>query len=305
MDRIVKADRADLEEILSLQYLAYQSEAALFGNTDIPPLKQTIDEVADEYEQGLILKLTDENGNIIGSIRAKEAEGTVYIGKLMVHPDHRCKGYGSKLLAEIEHCFPGKRYELFTSTRSEDNIRLYQKNGYREFDRRAVRGDLIFVYMENLKKLFEVKECPDLEIVKGLFTEYSHIQGAESCFVSFDKELNDLSGFYKGGAILVGYEDVEPVACIALKKIDDEVCEAKRLYIKPENRGNGYARIMLNVMLNKAGELGFKELTFTTKPSVMEIGYELYKRMGFEEVSEKDGIVSMRMELDKKKVEKK
>ena len=45
--------------------------------------------------------------------------------------------------------------------------------------------------------------------------------------------------------------------------------------------------------------VGFNEVTFTTKPSVMEIGYRLYKRMGFEEVSEKDGIVSMRMELEK------
>jgi len=74
MDKIAKADRADLEEILSLQYLAYQSEAALFGNTDIPPLNETIAEVEDEYEQGLILKLTDEEGNIIGSVRAKEVE---------------------------------------------------------------------------------------------------------------------------------------------------------------------------------------------------------------------------------------
>ncbi len=44
-------------------------------------------------------------------------------------------------------------------------------------------------------------------------------------------------------------------------------------------------------------ELGFKEVTFTTKPEVMKVGYELYKRMGFEEVGEKDGIVSMRMSL--------
>ena len=43
--------------------------------------------------------------------------------------------------------------------------------------------------------------------------------------------------------------------------------------------------------------LGFKKVTFTTKPSVMQIGYGLYKRMGFKEVSEKDGIVSMKMEL--------
>ena len=146
---------------------------------------------------------------------------------------------------------------------------------------------------------FEVKVCNKTEIIKELFVEYSNIRGAESCFVSFDKELNDLVGFYEGGAMLVGYEDENSVACIAIKKIDDETCEAKRLFIKPEHRGNGYARIMLNSMLDKAGELGFKEVTFTTKPSVMEIGYGLYKRMGFEEVSEKDGIVSMRMELEK------
>ena len=88
------------------------------------------------------------DNEIIGSVRAKEQNGTVYIGKLMVHPDYRCKGYGSKLLAEIESYFPKKRYELFTSTRSKDNIRLYQKMGYTIFDCKAVNDDLQFVYME-------------------------------------------------------------------------------------------------------------------------------------------------------------
>ena len=54
--KITKAGKADLEEILALQYLAYQSEAALFGNKDIPPLKETIGEVEAEYDKGLILK---------------------------------------------------------------------------------------------------------------------------------------------------------------------------------------------------------------------------------------------------------
>lgn len=84
---ITKTARKDLEEILQLQYLAYQSEAALFGNKDIPPLKETIEEVIAEFE-------------------------------------------------------------LFTSTRSVDNIRLYESVGYREFDRRAVDDELVFVYME-------------------------------------------------------------------------------------------------------------------------------------------------------------
>ncbi|WP_298529014.1 GNAT family N-acetyltransferase [uncultured Ruminococcus sp.] len=145
---IKKAERADLQEILQLQYLAYQSEADLFGSRDIPPLKQTLDEVAEEFSGGIILKMTDDMGNIIGSVRAKESCGTVYIGKLMVHPDYRRKGFGTKLLSEIEQCFPGRRYELFTSTRSLDNIRLYQKLGYAVFDRKAVNDELEFVYME-------------------------------------------------------------------------------------------------------------------------------------------------------------
>ncbi len=144
---------------------------------------------------------------------------------------------------------------------------------------------------------FEVRECSDTEVVKKLFKEYSQIKGAESCFVSFDKELADLEAFYSGGALLVGYEDEQPVACIAVKKLNDTTCEAKRLFIKPEYRGKGYARIMLNTMLDKTKALGFREVTFTTKPSVMQVGYGLYKRMGFVETAEKDGIVSMKMKL--------
>ncbi len=144
---IYKAGLEDLQEILQLQYLSYQSEAALFGSRDIPPLKQTLDEVIAEYNNGIVLKMTDDDV-IVGSIRAKERNGTVYIGKLMVHPDYRRNGYGTKLLTEIEKYFPDKRYELFTSTRSTDNIRLYRNLGYKMFDRKAVTDELQFVYME-------------------------------------------------------------------------------------------------------------------------------------------------------------
>jgi len=148
MCKIYEAKEKVLQEILDLQYLAYQSEAALFGSKDIPPLKQTLEEVKDEFLRGTILKLVNDTDIIIGSVRAKEDKGTVYIGKLMVHPDHRHKGYGSKLLKEIENYFPQKRYELFTSTKSKNNIRLYQKMGYEIFNTEAVNDELHFVYME-------------------------------------------------------------------------------------------------------------------------------------------------------------
>ena len=145
---IYQANFDDLQEILQLQYLSYQSEAALFGSKDIPPLKKTLDEVIDEYKSGVILKMVNDENTIIGSVRAKETNGTAYIGKLMVHPNYRRNGYGTRLIKKIEEYFPNKRYELFTSTRSKDNIRLYQSLGYRIFDCKAINDELQFVYME-------------------------------------------------------------------------------------------------------------------------------------------------------------
>lgn len=145
--KIQKAEYDDLSEILQLQYLAYQSEAELLGNKDIPPLKQTLNEIISEYNDGIILKI-ENKGAIIGSVRAVLKNDTVYIGKLMVHPDFRRRGLGKKLLSEIESYFLNKRYELFTSTRSKDNIRLYESLGYRPFDEKKIDDKLIFVYLE-------------------------------------------------------------------------------------------------------------------------------------------------------------
>ena len=146
--KITMASEEDLQEILELQHLAYQSEAALFGRQDIQPLTETLDELAEEYKAGTVLKMTDDNGKIIGSVRGKEADGTLYIGKLMVHPDHQRKGYGRRLVTAIEECCPGRRYELFTSTRSVNNIRLYESLGYKKFDERDADGEIRFVYLE-------------------------------------------------------------------------------------------------------------------------------------------------------------
>ena len=143
----------------------------------------------------------------------------------------------------------------------------------------------------------EVKCSEDYSTIKELFIEYSQIKGAEGCFISFDKELADLKIFYSGGAILVGYEEEEPFGCIAIKKVDDDTAEAKRLYIKPKYRGKGYSRIMLNSMISKARELGYNDICFTTRPDVMEVAYNLYKRMEFEETGYNNGVVSMKIVL--------
>ena len=61
-----------------------------------------------------------------------------------------------------------------------------------------------------------VKECDNKDAAIALIREYSTIKGAEKCFVSLDKELADLESYYKGGALLLGYEGDKPIATIAI-----------------------------------------------------------------------------------------
>jgi len=145
--QILKATYDDLPKILDLQKLAYLSEAKLLNDYTIQPLTQTLQELETEFANNTILKMV-EKYNIIGSVRAYEKNNRVYIGKLMVHPDYQKNGYGTKLLTAIEALYENKIFELYTSSKSEKNIKLYMKNGYKEFKREKISDNLEMVYME-------------------------------------------------------------------------------------------------------------------------------------------------------------
>ncbi len=133
---------------MDLQYLAYQSEAKLFSSSDIPPLKQTLQDVQQEHQRGIVLKAVDSSGMIVGSVRAHSANNTLYVGKLIVHPERQRKGIGTALLLEVERLHPGKRCELFTSSRSHNNIRMYERLGYKILKTEQVTDELSFVYLD-------------------------------------------------------------------------------------------------------------------------------------------------------------
>ena len=146
---IQKAEMDDLEEILALQKLAYQSEAKLNNDFTIPPLTQTMGEIYTEFGQALFLKVV-QGKRIIGSVRAYEKDGTCYIGRLIVHPEYQNRGIGSRLMRAIENSFNCKRIELFTSQRSERNLYLYVKLGYREFKQVVLNEKVTFIFLEKL-----------------------------------------------------------------------------------------------------------------------------------------------------------
>lgn len=150
---ITQAKKEDLRDIIELQYLAYQSEAEIYNDRNIPPLRQTLKEVESEFDKGIILKAADENGNIIGSVRAFSENGSVYIGKLIVHPKQQRQGIGTALLSAIEAFYPDQRYELFTGSKSVQNIALYERLGYKIYASKKIDDNLEFVYLEKRNTL--------------------------------------------------------------------------------------------------------------------------------------------------------
>jgi ribosomal protein S18 acetylase RimI-like enzyme len=150
MSQIEKAAFEDLQKILNLQKLSFLSEAKLLNNFSIKPLMQTQEELENEFAKSIILKLEDESKEIIGSVRAYEEGGRVYVDKLIVHPDYQNRGIGTSLLNAIEIFFKDSVFELFTSSKSEKNIRLYERSGYREFKREKAVDGVELVFMEKI-----------------------------------------------------------------------------------------------------------------------------------------------------------
>ncbi|MBU5637255.1 GNAT family N-acetyltransferase [Geomonas sp. Red69] len=145
---ITRADRSDAAEILVLQKVAYLSEAAIYNDYAIPPLTQTLEELADSFSRNTVLKAV-EDGKIVGSVNGRMSKGRCLIGRLMVHPERQGRGIGAALMQAVEAAFPeASCYRLFTGERSDSNIRLYQKLGYRIFDRKEIPGSFAIVFME-------------------------------------------------------------------------------------------------------------------------------------------------------------
>lgn len=146
--RIERAGIGDAPAILALQKLAYESEARLYGDWSLPPLTQSLESLREEFVASCVLKAVD-GSRLVGSVRAREVDGACHVGRLIVTPDMQGCGLGTCLMRSVEAAFPAaRRFELFTGSRSEGNIRLYERLGYRRLREQVLSPAVTLVFME-------------------------------------------------------------------------------------------------------------------------------------------------------------
>jgi len=144
---ISEAKLADLKSILLLQKECYQTEAEIYNDYKIPPLRQDLKSLEEEFTQATILK-AEIRGELVGSVRGYIDNETAHIGKLIVAPDFQNRGIGRLLIEAIESTLIGcQQFELFTGSLSSKNLHLYSKLGYQEFSRQKASDSLIMIFL--------------------------------------------------------------------------------------------------------------------------------------------------------------
>lgn len=158
-----------------------------------------------------------------------------------------------------------------------------------------IKIKLAYDYNEEIKELF--LEYTDMLVKNDAnFAKYLELQ-------NYNHELEHLEEKYglPYGRLYIVTVDNKLAGCIGLRKIDNENCEMKRLYVRPEFRGNKIARNLVTMIIDDAKKIGYKNMLLDTLPFLKE-AIHLYKKLGFYEIkkyniSPMDTSIYMKLDL--------
>ena len=132
----------------------------------------------------------------------------------------------------------------------------------------------------------KISSGEDLEEIKDLFREYSVSLGVSLCFQGFEEEMAKLPAKYAEpeGSILLAKVDGKPAGCVALWKLEEGVCEMKRLYVRPQFQGIGLGKQMAVAIIEEAQLKGYKTMKLDTLKR-LEAANSLYHSLHFIETT--------------------
>jgi len=136
--------------------------------------------------------------------------------------------------------------------------------------------------------LYEILPANNAELlteVQRLFLEYEKWLNVDLCFQGFEEEVNSLPGKYSppDGRLYIAKDNSSYIGCIALRKIEDGICEMKRLYLTEAARGKGIGYKMIELIIQDAKDIGYKVMRLDTIKEKMPKAVSLYELYGFKE----------------------
>jgi ribosomal protein S18 acetylase RimI-like enzyme len=149
---IVDASPDDAEAILALQKVAYEREARRYDDWTIPPMVETLDSVRRQIAGHVVLKAVAD-GRLAGSVRGVVTDGVCEVCRLSVDPALQRRGIGSALIEAVEQRFMDvEAFELFTGDRSVENLRLYERHGYRHARTQVLTPDVSLIFLRKPRR---------------------------------------------------------------------------------------------------------------------------------------------------------
>lgn len=125
---------SDLRGIHAVQLLAYQQEAQLLGAQDFPPLRSTVDDLAQSGQLLWVARIGCQTVGAIGLEVDAQAQ-TVCIASLVVHPHAQRRGVGHGLLSAALAHAPQCVCEVQTGAANAPALALYARFGFEEIGR--------------------------------------------------------------------------------------------------------------------------------------------------------------------------
>jgi GNAT superfamily N-acetyltransferase len=135
---------------------------------------------------------------------------------------------------------------------------------------------------------FRQAESPgQIAQARELFLEYAQSLGFSLCFQNFDKELAGLPGDYAppDGRLLLAEFEGQVAGCVALHRLEEGICEMKRLYLRSQFRGKGLGRAIADRIIAEARTIGYQRMRLDTVEPVMKDAVAMYRRIGFREIA--------------------